>query len=294
MVAIQCKRRGAQELKKRSPTLRKAKNLLALLSAGLSAAIGIFFLIWILWEITDKGISSINWEFFTELPTPPGEPGGGLGNAILGSVIITLIATLLGVPIGVLAGTYLAEFGHGKFGGLIRFITNTFVSAPSIVVGVFVYAIMVVPMKNFSGLAGGVSLGIIMLPVVTRTTEEILRLVPVGLREAALALGAPYWKMIVSIVYRAARTGMITGIILAVARVSGETAPLLFTALNSPYWPSGLTEPMANLTVTIFNYAMSPYEDWQAKAWGGAFLITIAILALNIFSRFLAQRGTKG
>lgn len=294
MVALQCKRRGAQELKKRSPTLRKAKNLVALLSAGLSAAIGIFFLIWILWEITDKGISSINWEFFTELPTPPGEPGGGLGNAILGSVIITLIATLLGVPIGVLAGTYLAEFGHGKFGGLIRFITNTFVSAPSIVVGVFVYAIMVVPMKNFSGLAGGVSLGIIMLPVVTRTTEEILRLVPVGLREAALALGAPYWKMIVSIVYRAARTGMITGIILAVARVSGETAPLLFTALNSPYWPSGLTEPMANLTVTIFNYAMSPYEDWQAKAWGGAFLITIAILALNIFSRFLAQRGTKG
>ncbi len=281
-------------MKKRSPTLRKAKNLVALLSAGLSAAIGIFFLIWILWEITDKGISSINWEFFTELPTPPGEPGGGLGNAILGSVIITLIATLLGVPIGVLAGTYLAEFGHGKFGGLIRFITNTFVSAPSIVVGVFVYAIMVVPMKNFSGLAGGVSLGIIMLPVVTRTTEEILRLVPVGLREAALALGAPYWKMIVSIVYRAARTGMITGIILAVARVSGETAPLLFTALNSPYWPSGLTEPMANLTVTIFNYAMSPYEDWQAKAWGGAFLITIAILALNIFSRFLAQRGTKG
>ena len=294
MVALQCKRRGAQELKKRSPALRKAKNLVALLSAGLSAAIGIFFLIWILWEITDKGISSINWEFFTELPTPPGEPGGGLGNAILGSVIITLIATLLGVPIGVLAGTYLAEFGHGKFGGLIRFITNTFVSAPSIVVGVFVYAIMVVPMKNFSGLAGGVSLGIIMLPVVTRTTEEILRLVPVGLREAALALGAPYWKMIVSIVYRAARTGMITGIILAVARVSGETAPLLFTALNSPYWPSGLTEPMANLTVTIFNYAMSPYEDWQAKAWGGAFLITIAILALNIFSRFLAQRGTKG
>ena len=281
-------------MKKRSPALRKAKNLVALLSAGLSAAIGIFFLIWILWEITDKGISSINWEFFTELPTPPGEPGGGLGNAILGSVIITLIATLLGVPIGVLAGTYLAEFGHGKFGGLIRFITNTFVSAPSIVVGVFVYAIMVVPMKNFSGLAGGVSLGIIMLPVVTRTTEEILRLVPVGLREAALALGAPYWKMIVSIVYRAARTGMITGIILAVARVSGETAPLLFTALNSPYWPSGLTEPMANLTVTIFNYAMSPYEDWQAKAWGGAFLITIAILALNIFSRFLAQRGTKG
>ncbi len=280
-------------MKKRSTALRKLKNLLALISAGLSAIIGIFFLIWILWEITDKGISSINWEFFTQLPTPPGEAGGGLGNAILGSAIITLIATLLGVPIGILAGTYLSEFGHGRFGGLIRFITNTFVSAPSIVVGVFVYTIMVVPMKNFSGLAGGVSLGIIMLPVVTRTTEEILRLVPIGLREAALALGAPYWKMIVSIVYRAARTGMITGIILAVARVSGETAPLLFTALNSPYWPSGLTEPMANLTVTIFNYAMSPYEDWQAKAWGGAFLITVSILALNILSRFFVQRGTR-
>ncbi|OCC14925.1 Phosphate transport system permease protein PstA [Dissulfuribacter thermophilus] len=277
----------------RSRSLRKFVNLVALICASVSALIGIFFLVWILWEITGKGISSVNWEFFSELPTPPGEPGGGLANAIVGSIIITLLAMVLGVPIGILAGTYLSEFGHGRFADLIRFITNTFVSAPSIVVGVFVYSIMVVPMKSFSGLAGGVSLGIIMLPVITRTTEEILRLVPVGLREAALALGTPYWKMVVSIVYRAAKTGMITGVILAVARVSGETAPLLFTALNSPYWPSGLTEPMANLTVTIFNYAMSPYEDWQAKAWGGAFLITAAILAINILSRLFAQRGSK-
>lgn len=277
----------------RSRSLRKFVNLVALICAGLSAFIGIFFLVWILWEITGKGISSINWDFFSELPTPPGEPGGGLANAIVGSIIITLLAMVLGVPIGILAGTYLSEFGHGRFADLIRFITNTFVSAPSIVVGVFVYSIMVVPMKSFSGLAGGVSLGIIMLPVITRTTEEILRLVPVGLREAALALGTPYWKMVVSIVYRAAKTGMITGVILAVARVSGETAPLLFTALNSPYWPSGLTEPMANLTVTIFNYAMSPYDDWQAKAWGGAFLITATILAINILSRLFAQRGSK-
>jgi len=277
----------------RSRSLRKFVNLVALICASVSALIGIFFLVWILWEITGKGISSVNWEFFSELPTPPGEPGGGLANAIVGSIIITLLAMVLGVPIGILAGTYLSEFGHGRFADLIRFITNTFVSAPSIVVGVFVYSIMVVPMKSFSGLAGGVSLGIIMLPVITRTTEEILRLVPIGLREAALALGTPYWKMVVSIVYRAAKTGMITGVILAVARVSGETAPLLFTALNSPYWPSGLTEPMANLTVTIFNYAMSPYEDWQAKAWGGAFLITAAILAINILSRVFVQRGSK-
>ena len=279
---------------KRSVRTRKIANIIALLMAGFSAFIGIFFLVWIIWEITQKGISSINWTFFTELPTPPGETGGGLANAIVGSVIITLIAIIVGVPIGVLAGTYLSEFGHGRYGNVIRFITNTFVSAPSIVVGVFVYAVMVVPLKNFSGLAGGVALGIIMLPVITRTTEEILRLVPLGLREAALALGAPYWKMVISIVYRAARTGIITGIILAVARVSGETAPLLFTALNSPYWPSGLTEPMANLTVTIFNYAMSPYDDWQAKAWGGAFVITISVLAINILSRIFARRRPKG
>ena len=261
--------------------------------AGFSAFIGIFFLVWIIWEITQKGISSINWGFFTELPTPPGETGGGLANAMVGSIIITLIATIVGVPIGVLAGTYLSEFGHGRYGNVIRFITNTFVSAPSIVVGVFVYAVIVVPLQNFSGLAGGVALGIIMLPVITRTTEEILRLVPLGLREAALALGAPYWKMVISIVYRAARTGIITGIILAVARISGETAPLLFTALNSPFWPSGLTEPMANLTVTIFNYAMSPYDDWQTKAWGGAFVITISVLAINILSRIFARRRIK-
>lgn len=279
---------------KRSVRTRKIANIIALLMAGFSAFIGIFFLVWIIWEITQKGISSINWAFFTELPTPPGETGGGLANAIVGSVIITLIAIIVGVPIGVLAGTYLSEFGHGRYGNVIRFITNTFVSAPSIVVGVFVYAVIVVPLKNFSGLAGGVALGIIMLPVITRTTEEILRLVPLGLREAALALGAPYWKMVISIVYRAARTGIITGIILAVARVSGETAPLLFTALNSPYWPSGLTEPMANLTVTIFNYAMSPYDDWQAKAWGGAFVITISVLAINILSRIFARRRPKG
>ncbi len=277
-------------MKFRSRTRRKAINLIALILAGLSAAIGLFFLIWIIFEITQKGISSINWAFFTELPVPPGETGGGLSNAIMGSIIITLIATVIGVPIGVLAGTYLSEFGYGRLSAIIRFITNTFVSAPSIVVGVFVYSIMVVPLKGFSGLAGGISLAIIMLPVITRTTEEILRLVPVGLREAALALGAPYWKMVVSIVYRAGKKGLITGIILAIARVSGETAPLLFTALNSPYWPSGLMEPMANLTVTIFNYAMSPYEDWQAKAWGGAFLITCALLIVNILSRVIVRQ----
>jgi len=280
-------------MKARSRLSRKLVNAIALLAATLSALVGIIFLLWIIFEITQKGIGSINWSFFTELPTPPGEPGGGLGNAILGSFIITLIAMILGVPIGILAGTYLSEFGQGHYADLVRFITNIFVSAPSIVVGVFVYAVMVVPMKRFSGLSGGISLAIIMFPVIARTTEEILNLVPVALREAALALGAPYWKMVVTVVYRAARTGIITGVMLAVARVSGETAPLLFTALNSPYWPTGLSEPMANLTVTIFNYAMSPYEDWQAKAWAGAFLITAAILGLSIVSKVMVQKGGR-
>ncbi len=277
-------------MRRRSRIVRKTVNVLALTASGLSAAAGLVFLIWILFDVLVKGISAVNWHFFTELPVPPGEEGGGLANAILGTVIITIIATGFGVPLGILAGTYLAEFGHGKLGGIIRFLTNTFVSAPSIVIGVFVYAILVVPMGNFSGFSGGISLAIIMVPVVTRTTEEMLRLVPSSMREAALALGAPYWHMVWNVVYRSAKTGMLTGIILAVARVSGETAPLLFTALNSPYWPTDVFQPMANLTVTIFNYAMSPYEDWQSKAWGGALVITIAVLLMNIGARGLVQR----
>jgi phosphate transport system permease protein len=205
--------------------------------------------------------------------------------------ILTVVAAVMAVPIGVLAGTYLAEFGAAtKFGAAVRYVSDILVSAPSIVVGVFVYLVMVKPLGNFSGWSGAVSLAIIMLPVVTRTTEEMLRLVPLEMRESTLALGAPYWRMMVGVIYRAAAAGMVTGILLAVARVSGETAPLLFTALNSPYWMNGLNEPVANLTVTLFNYAMSPYDDWHAMAWGAAFLITAAVLALTVTSRLVLAR----
>ncbi len=280
-------------MKTRSKTVRKLVNIAALLASGLSAIIGLVFLVWILLDVFSKGIGAINWKFFTELPTPPGISGGGLANAMLGTVIITVLATILGVPLGILAGTYLSEFGRNRLGEIIRFLTNTFVSAPSIVIGVFVYAVMVVPLGNFSGLAGGISLAIIMLPVVTRTTEEMLRLVPDSMREAALALGAPYWHMVWKVAYRSAGAGMMTGIILAIARVSGETAPLLFTALNSPYWPNGIMQPMANLTVTIFNYAMSPYEDWQVQAWGGSLLIALTVLVMNIAARMVVRRAGK-
>ncbi len=277
-------------MKKRSSAIRRLINRTALICSLLSAFIGIFFLVWILFNILLNGAAAINWSFFTKLPLPPGETGGGLANAMAGTLIITALAMIMGVPLGILAGTYLSEFGHGRLAKLIRFLSRIFGSAPSIVIGIFVYAILVVPMKRFSGLAGAVSLAILMLPVITGTTEEMLKLVSTGLREAALAIGAPYWHMVVHVIYRGARAGMLTGIILAVARVSGETAPLLFTALNSPYWPNGILQPMPNLTVTIFNYAMSPYDDWQAKAWGASLIITSAVLAMNIIARLLVRR----
>ncbi|MDQ6950641.1 MAG: phosphate ABC transporter permease PstA [Mariprofundales bacterium] len=270
-------------------------NRFILLLSMLAAVGGLFMLIWILGDVAMRGASSINWDFFTQLPTPPGttdEPSG-VANAIVGTLLMTTIATLIAVPFGVLAGTYLAEFGkESKFGATARFISDILVSAPSIVIGVFVYLLLVKPMGNFSGWAGAVSLAIIMLPVVTRTSEEMLRLVPTEMREAALALGAPYWKMLVQVIYRAAKTGMMTGIMLAVARVAGETAPLLFTSLNSPYWMDSMNEPMANLTTDLFNYAMSPYADWQRQAWGIAFLITMSVLVVTIITRLaLHQRS---
>jgi len=277
----------------KSSVQRRIVNVAALLVSSVSALVGLVFLVWILVEVCLNGIAAINWDFFTRLPVPPGEVGGGLANALVGTLVITLLATGLGVPLGILAGTYLAEFGRGQLAEIIRFLANIFVSAPSIVIGVFVYAVLVVRMGGFSGFAGGVALSIIMLPVVTRTTEEMLRLVPHAMREAGLALGAPYWHMVWQIVYRRARGGMMTGIMLAVARVSGETAPLLFTSLNSPYWPSGIMDPMANLTVTVFNYAMSPYADWQVKAWGASLIITFAVLAMNITARVLIHRIGK-
>ncbi len=261
---------------------------------GLSAAaslLGLSGLIWILSVVILRGAGAINWSFFVALPTPPGVAGGGLANAIVGTALMTALATVLGVSIGVLAGIYLAEFGRAnRFGTVVRFCSDILMSAPSIVVGVFVYTIVVLRTGHFSGYAGSIALAIIMLPVVTRTTEEMLKLIPDRLREAALALGAPYWKMTLDVVIRGASAGIVTGVMLAVARVSGETAPLLFTALNSPYWSRSMNEPMGNLTVTIFNYAMSPYVDWQAMAWGGSLLITAGVLLFTVGARLILGR----
>jgi phosphate transport system permease protein len=277
-------------MRARSIAGRKAVNGVVTGLAGMAAGIGLLILLWILITVAQRGLAAINWDFFTSLPGPPGSTGGGLANAIVGTIIITALAVLMGVPVGILAGTYLAEFGQdSRFANTVRFLANVLMGAPSIVIGMFVYTLLVVPMGGFSGLAGAVALAIIMLPLIARTTEDMLKLVPNSLRESALALGAPEHKMIFQVTFRAARGGLLTGVILAAARVSGETAPLLFTTLNSPYWSLALNKPMSNLTVTIFNYAMSPYSDWQAKAWGASLLITAGVLLLNLTARFLTR-----
>ena len=275
-------------MRERSLAARRFTDLAVRVLASLAALIGIAFLVWILSVVLSRGIQAINWDFFTERPAPPGMEGGGVGNAICGTLLMTGLAVLIVVPTGLLGGVFLAEFGQNtRTGEVVRFTCNMLMGTPSIIIGVFVYIIMVVPMKNFSGYAGAVALAIIMLPVVTRTTEDMLSLVPSALRESALALGAPRWKVTLGVLFPAAKNGLITGILLAVARVTGESAPLLFTALNSPYWPSTLNEPIGNLTVTIFNYAMSPYPDWQAMAWGASFLITAGVLGATVFTRSL-------
>lgn len=271
---------------------RKAVNLIALGISGLSAAFGIFFLIWILKDVLFLGLPALNLSFFTGLPAPPGMEGGGVANAIFGTFMITAIATMIGVPSGILAGTYLSEYGRrSKVSAVVRFLSDILVSAPSIVIGVFVYAILVKPLGGFSALAGAVALSIIMLPVVIRTAEEMLKLVPDSTREAALALGAPHWKVTVLVVYRGALRGITTGVLLAVARVSGETAPLLFTSFNNSFWNFNVAEPTATLTVTIFNYAMAPYEDWHQVAWGAAFLITAVLLCVTIISKLIVRKA---
>jgi phosphate transport system permease protein len=279
----------------RSAIPRKLANFSIKVISTLSALLGIAILAWILYEVIKRGSAALNWSFFFHLPTPPNIEGGGLANAILGTSMITLLATLAGVPIGLLAGVYLAEFGQNtRLGSVVRFTSNVMMGIPSIIVGLFVYTLLVLPWHHFSGYAGAVSLAIIMLPIVARTTEDMLRLVPNSLRESALALGAPRWKATMGVVFRAAKTGLITGVLLAIARVSGETAPLLFTSLNSPFWPKSLSQPTANLTVTIFNYAMSPYSNWQEMAWGASLVIMVAVLALTVVARFtLKEAKTK-
>lgn len=281
-------------MRERSLVGRKLKNSIVSAFAGLSAFLGLLILGWILYTVLQRGIPALDWAFFTELPNPPGIPGGGLSNAIVGTVILTLLATIVGVPIGLLGGIYLSEFGkNSKFATTVRFFSNILMGTPSIIVGIFVYTFLVVPFGNFSAYAGAAALALMMLPVIVRTTDDILQMVPASIRESALALGAPYWRTVLQIVFRSAKKGLITGALLAVARISGETAPLLFTALNSPYSVSNLGEPTPNLTVTIFNYAMSPYVDWQEMAWGASLLISLGVLAITIITRFLFKDKWK-
>ncbi len=270
---------------------RKRINVIALtLSLG-AMAFGVFWLIWILVETVRLGIGGMALSVFTQMTPPPQAEIGGLANAIFGSLTMVALATLLGTPIGVLAGVYLAEYGQkGWLGHAVRFINDILLSAPSIVIGLFIYAAVVAPMKGFSGFAGVLALALIVVPVVIRQTENMLSLIPNALREAAYALGTPKWKVILSVTLKAAQAGVVTGILLAVARIAGETAPLLFTALSNQFWTSDLREPMASLPVTIFKFAMSPYENWQKLAWAGVFLITLGVLLLNILARVLFRK----
>lgn len=266
---------------------RRRRNAIAKTLAWIATAFGLGWLVLILGILLFKGIGGLSLEVFTEMTPPPGA-AGGLLNAIVGSLIITVLAVLIGTPIGILAGTYLAEYGrHDKLSSVVRFINDILLSAPSIVIGLFVYEIMVAPMGHFSGWAGAVALAVIVIPVVVRTTEDMLTLVPDTLREAAASIGLPRAHMIVRIAYRAAKAGIVTGILLAIARISGETAPLLFTALNNQFFSVNMNQPMPSLPVVIFQFALSPYEEWQKLAWTGALLITVAVLALSIIARSL-------
>jgi phosphate transport system permease protein len=268
---------------------RKRVNAIALTMSMLAMGFGLFWLFWILWETLRLGVGGLALATFTEMTPPPNEVGG-LANAIYGSVLMVLLSTFVGTPIGVMAGIYLAEYDpKGWLASVTRFVNDILLSAPSIVIGLFVYAVIVARYKTFSGWAGAMALALIVIPIVIRTTENMLQLVPAGLREAAYALGAPKWKVILSITMKAARAGILTGILLAVARISGETAPLLFTALNNQFWTSNLGDPMSSLPVTIFKFAMSPYENWQKLAWAGVLLITVTVLGLNILARVLTR-----
>ncbi len=268
---------------------RKLINQVALVLSLGAMVFGLFWLAWILFETIRLGVGGLSIAIFTEMTPAPNEEGG-IANAIYGSFLMVLLATFVGTPIGIMAGIYLAEYNtKGWLAAVTRFVNDILLSAPSIVIGLFVYTVVVAQFKSYSGWAGVMALALIVIPVVIRTTENMLQLVPPGLREAAYALGAPKWKVITSITLRAARAGVTTGILLAVARIAGETAPLLFTALNNQFWTSNLSQPMASLPVTIFKFALSPYENWQKLAWAGVFLITLAVLGLNILARILTR-----
>lgn len=274
---------------------RKFVNSIGLTLSMSAMALGLFVLLWILTILFTNGFAALDWALFTQSTPAPGSEGGGLANAIVGSLMMITVTALVSTPIGIFAGVYLAEFGdESKTAELTRFVTDIMLSAPSIVLGLFVYAILVSQQKHFSGWAGSLALSLIAIPVVLRTTENMLRLVPGSLREAAFALGAPRWKVASYVTLRAAKSGVVTGLLLAVARISGETAPLLFTALNNQFFSTNMNAPMANLPVVIFQFAMSPYDNWVQLAWGGALLITLAVLVLNIVARvFFREKGQR-
>lgn len=281
-----------------APDWRYRKRLIingvALSLSTAATLFGLFWLIWIIWTTFINGLEALRLKTFTEMTPPPGSDGGLL-NAFYGSLVMILVAVVLGTPIGIAAGTYLAEYAKKRrIGEIIRFVNDILLSAPSIVIGLFIYTLIVLQVGHFSGWAGAIALAFILLPVVVRTTDEMLQLVPSAMREAALSLGIPQWKVTTQILYRAARAGILTGILLAIARISGETAPLLFTALNNQYWTTNPAEPMANIPVIIFQYALSPYQSWHTLAWAGAFTMTALVLVLSILSRLVfARRSTR-
>lgn len=283
-----------QEYLRLSYRKRKAKDLVMCSLLAVAAIVALSPLFSVLAHVIAQGYQALGAAFFTQLPKPVGEAGGGMANALLGTLTLVLIASLIGVGWGVVTGVYLSEYGTGKTAAVVRFGTDMLASVPSIVVGLFVYALVVVPMKRFSALAGGLALGILMIPIVARNTEEMLRLVPVHIREAGLALGLPRWKVILRIVLRGCVSGILTGVMLGVARVAGETAPLLFTAMNNRFWQSGLDQPIASLSVQIYSYAISPFDEWHAQAWTGALVLVLLVFTINLGTRFFFRTDGAG
>jgi phosphate transport system permease protein len=274
---------------------RSTKNKIALTMSLLTMAFGLFWLVWILFTTVSRGLDGLSWSLFTESTPPPNTAGGGLANALAGSGLLIFWSTFFGTPLGIMAGVYLAEYGRkSALAEVIRFINDILLSAPSIVVGLFVYTIVVAQMHHFSGWAGVIALALLQIPIVIRTTENMLRLVPDSMREAAYALGTPKWKMISAITLKASVSGIITGVLLAIARIAGETAPLLFTALSNQFWSTDMMQPLANLPVTIFKFAMSPFAEWQSLAWAGVLIITLCVLLLNIVARVVFAKGKHG
>ncbi|HVU29198.1 MAG TPA: phosphate ABC transporter permease PstA [Sphingomicrobium sp.] len=272
---------------------RKLADMAALVFSAAATLFGLVWLAWILWTTFVEGAAALSRALFIEMTPPPGA-SGGLLNAFYGSSVMVLLAVTIGTPLGIAAGTYLAEHGrHSRLGAIVSFINDILLSAPSIVIGLFVYELVVRPLGHFSGFAGALALAMILLPIVVRTTDESLRLVPNQMREAAFALGLPAWRVTSRIVYKAALSGLVTGVLLGLARIAGETAPLLFTALNNQFWSASITQPLANVPVVIFQYAMSPYDEWHALAWAGALVLTIFVLGLNLLVRFFARRGSR-